>query len=295
MFRCTDCQKIYEQKPDYCDCGNNVFDELLSAVKVEKIKTKKSFKEQYPQVDRLMNSLDVLSVSVFLVCIILSILSLIFIQPSKEISENKPIINQSKTINSIPDIDKLWVTKVYSEKAEAFGSKSTTNEEKVNQTPQRKVIKKQQPKAQQSPKTQSQSSSSVKIKQTSSTVDSEKKETKQIFKENQVKEEKVVEKNIDEEMNNYKVALRQALFNNLEVTAITGSGDCVIEFSIAKDGKLINRNFTKQSQNASVNQTVYNMMMKLPYYYAPPKTYSGDKIKLHFVFDNGNYSISYIQ
>ena len=118
---------------------------------------------------------------------------------------------------------------------------------------------------------------------------------KEKLKESKVKEEKVVEKNIDEEMNNYKVALRQALFNNLEVTAITGSGDCVIEFSIAKDGKLINRNFTKQSQNASVNQTVYNMMMKLPYYYAPPKTYSGDKIKLHFVFDNGNYSISYIQ
>ncbi len=295
MFRCTDCQKIYEQKPDYCDCGNNVFDELLSAVKVEKIKIKKSFKEQCPQVVRLMYSLDVLSVLIFLSCIILSILSLIFIQPSKEISENNPIINQSKTIKSIPDIDKLWVTKVYSETSESFYSKPATTEENTTQTTQRKVIKKQQPKTQQSIKTQSQQSSSVNTKQTSSTGELEKKEVKQITKENQVKEEKVVEKTIDEEMNNYKVALRQALFNNLEVTAITGSGDCVVEFSIAKDGKLINRDFATQSQNATVNQAVYNMMMKLPYYYAPPETYNGEKIKLHFVFNNGNYSISYVK
>ena len=29
MFRCRECQTEYEVKPDYCDCGNDTFDEIL--------------------------------------------------------------------------------------------------------------------------------------------------------------------------------------------------------------------------------------------------------------------------
>ena len=28
MFICSDCQKKYDIKPDFCDCGNNVFEEI---------------------------------------------------------------------------------------------------------------------------------------------------------------------------------------------------------------------------------------------------------------------------
>lgn len=28
MFRCTDCNAEYKIKPDYCDCGNNMFNEI---------------------------------------------------------------------------------------------------------------------------------------------------------------------------------------------------------------------------------------------------------------------------
>ena len=28
MFRCKECQAEYETKPDYCDCGNDTFDEI---------------------------------------------------------------------------------------------------------------------------------------------------------------------------------------------------------------------------------------------------------------------------
>ena len=30
MFRCTDCGKEYETRPDYCECGNDNFDEVGS-------------------------------------------------------------------------------------------------------------------------------------------------------------------------------------------------------------------------------------------------------------------------
>ena len=98
----------------------------------------------------------------------------------------------------------------------------------------------------------------------------------------------------NEQLNNYKVALRQALFNNLAITSIVGSGECVITFAIQKDGKLIQRSFVQQSSNETVNKAVYNMMMKLPYYYAPPDGYNGEKIKIKFFFNNGVYEISYL-
>ena len=28
MYRCTECNAEYETKPQYCDCGNNIFEEI---------------------------------------------------------------------------------------------------------------------------------------------------------------------------------------------------------------------------------------------------------------------------
>ena len=42
MFKCTECGTEYEIKPDYCDCGNDTFEEIKPAavepapVKIEK-------------------------------------------------------------------------------------------------------------------------------------------------------------------------------------------------------------------------------------------------------------------
>ena len=27
MFKCTECEKLFNIKPDYCDCGNDLFEE----------------------------------------------------------------------------------------------------------------------------------------------------------------------------------------------------------------------------------------------------------------------------
>lgn len=93
---------------------------------------------------------------------------------------------------------------------------------------------------------------------------------------------------------NYKGAIRSALLAKLNVAAVQGSGDCAIEFSLDNSGKLINRNFIYKSQNKSVNDEVYLMLMRLPYYKTPPAHYNGEKIKLKFLFNNGYYEITFI-
>ena len=35
MFKCKECGAEYEIKPDYCDCGNDEFDEIKIADKIK--------------------------------------------------------------------------------------------------------------------------------------------------------------------------------------------------------------------------------------------------------------------
>ena len=94
-------------------------------------------------------------------------------------------------------------------------------------------------------------------------------------------------------MDRYKGSLRQALFSKLAVTSIQGVGNCEIEFSVDKSGKLLNRRFSKLSENKSLNDAVYNMLMSVPQYSPPPTEYNGEKIRISFSFDNGYYEVSY--
>lgn len=37
MYKCKECGTEYEIKPDYCDCGNNTFEEILSEQQTSKM------------------------------------------------------------------------------------------------------------------------------------------------------------------------------------------------------------------------------------------------------------------
>lgn len=114
-YKCTDCGQEYDIKPEFCDCGNNVFEEIQDA-KVENFnsvrnsapitdeKTDKKTYKEFPQ-----KRVDIPSLLIFITCIILSILSWIFIgrdiNTSKEMTTNEP---KTITNKQIPDINKLW-------------------------------------------------------------------------------------------------------------------------------------------------------------------------------------------
>ncbi len=94
------------------------------------------------------------------------------------------------------------------------------------------------------------------------------------------------------EMLQYKGSLRAAMFSKLPVASIQGSGTCSVQFSIDSTGKLVNRGFAQKSDNKSLNDAVYYMMMSVPKFSAPPSSYNGELIRMNFKFNNGAYEIS---
>ena len=90
----------------------------------------------------------------------------------------------------------------------------------------------------------------------------------------------------------YKGELRAALFSKFAAGSIPDSGSCEISFSVDKTGKLINRKFTRESDNKTLNDVVYYMLMSVPKYLPPPSEYNGETIRMKFVIEHGSYEIS---
>jgi len=111
-YKCKDCGQEYDIKPDFCDCGNNVFDEIIPAQTSQPATTKPA-----PHVETLQqehttykNHVDIPSLLIFFTCIILSILAWIFIgkDTAKEVITQETPPQKS---TQIPTIDKIWNSK----------------------------------------------------------------------------------------------------------------------------------------------------------------------------------------
>lgn len=297
MFICTECKSKYEQKPNYCDCGNDIFDEITEIeeekklstgfekeVNFEQTKPKKDFFEQYPGIKNFLDSLDILSTSIFAICIILSILAWIFIG-----KENPNVVKHKKTVvqtqrqikqKQIPDLDSFWNSSKPAiqkplDAEDIENAKPGTSQTEVEKTSE---ITKPSPER---TKIIAPSSIQKTLPKNGIVQPAKQKTTKQNISSN------------NEAMSQYKAALRQTLFSHLAVTSITGTGRCRVEFSVSSSGKILNRRFSKLSDNKSLNDAVYNMLMSVPQYYPPPAGYNGEKIGLSFYFNNGYYEVSY--
>ena len=96
-------------------------------------------------------------------------------------------------------------------------------------------------------------------------------------------------------LNTYKANLRQYLFSAFPILTVQGSGTASVGFSVSSEGKLINRRFVLQSDNKSLNDAMYHMLMKAPVYTAPPSCYKGEEFILEMKYNNGRYSFSYLK
>ena len=144
MFKCKECGAEYEEKPDYCDCGNDEFvqteeekqpvqqsvkinaDKIMPDKKMadEKPKPqpatsfsnktftppprKMTFEEKYPSLSRMIKSLDPVSLAIFSICLVFSCYIIFFAwnpDTTNVISEEKTEITVPK---NIPSIDKIW-------------------------------------------------------------------------------------------------------------------------------------------------------------------------------------------
>lgn len=324
MFKCTVCSKEYEIKPDYCDCGNDTFDEIVEA---------KLLEEDFEGEKRKFPTKKVLSILIFILCIISSILVWEINPPSQNTDKTvqKPSTEQKQ---GIPDIDKIWNSTPPKKTSQKKDNVITVYEKPLPQPVQqvaqqtnpkplvqniKKVLQKpapvqkpqqvakprqtqQKPKQQQVQKPKTHPQQVSKPKQTSQTTSKAQPTTQKQPAQSVTKpvqrvstpvQKTTVPKMDATAWTNYKNSLRLALLSKLDLVKISGEGDCVVEFSLDNSGKLLNRHFVYKSQNKSVNDQVYLMLMKLPTYKTPPAGYNGEKIRIKFYINNGYYEISF--
>ena len=133
MFKCKECGSEYDTKPDYCDCGNDTFDEIVvqetsnpvTPQKTEQVKTsepkppvsqkvysnetKKTSSGQYSELNRLKNIFDPISSVFLLVCVITSLVVLFFVgNPKEELQAPEQPANVEAPKLNIPSIDSFW-------------------------------------------------------------------------------------------------------------------------------------------------------------------------------------------
>lgn len=95
MFKCTVCQKLHQTHIDYCDCGNDTFEEIAG-----------DKSSSYSNTNLVP---DIMSGVIFASCILLSCYVIFFTGPKEIKSAPKPVSQevQNQTAD-IPDIDSIW-------------------------------------------------------------------------------------------------------------------------------------------------------------------------------------------
>ena len=277
MYKCSDCGAEYKVKPDYCDCGNDNFIEIKEE--------KKEFKLKPVNIDP--------SIWVLVGCLILSLLVIMFFANPKQQEETvKKQVTKQVSEKKIPDIETFWDnTPVKVKTVET--TETTVVEEKSE--PQKTLTQWFKPKSEQVQQKTVQQNKTVQTKTvtktTSATNGKQTQTTTKTTTTNVAKKPATKTISNSTEVLNYKYRLRNALFAKLNYNQINGSGKCGIQFSVNSEGKLINRAFTFQSDNKSLNDEVYKMMMRMPVYKTPPQGYKGELIKITIEFNNDEYEV----
>lgn len=308
MYKCKECGTEFETKPEYCDCGNDTFDEIMTNDNVddfesehldspqkeiiEPIQQMQQAEIQVPERSstKIKNNTDITSLVIFSICIILSLLVLFVIGNPKESVDSQN--NRDLKVNSkieIPSIDILW-----------------NNAPNVNSENTTKSIQKTNSIENQSIQTNKISENSIskpvknedkqQIKQTNNTTKTtisqnrNKNSSKLTAVQNQTPAKNTAEQK--QELQNYKMRLRNNIATKIDFASVIGDGNCSISFTLDKNGKLTNRKFSKQSENDSLNDAVYNAMMKTPVYNVPPTLYKNEILHLNVKIVNGNFEVS---
>ena len=140
MYKCKDCGQEYDIKPDYCDCGNDVFKEIMPTSASDSKQTQEPAAQgplpspaimQFNQTNIPKSSVnamsplkktenapkfkvDLASLMIFLLCIVLSVLSLIYIgkdsleklaQEENQPRDTKALLTPTA---NLPSINSIW-------------------------------------------------------------------------------------------------------------------------------------------------------------------------------------------
>lgn len=285
MFKCKECGCEYKDKPEFCDCGNDEFEEIDEVLQEVPQKVQQKVSSVKPTL--LKQTIEPYAIAVFIFCVVLSFVVLFFIgnpkdQPSRE--SKQEVIN-----TQIPSIDKLW-------------NSSTMGVEKYNQPekiipvqPQPKKVEKNLPKT--ILKKESTKNTSITKVENKLPKKEEKKVSTPITTQPKVvtPQKSPISKNTVtnvQELNNYKIQLRNRIASRIDFTQVIGDGSCAISFTISSEGALANRKFLKQSDNDTLNDVVFNAMLATPSFSKPPVGYKGETLKLGVKIYSGQFEVS---
>lgn len=258
-----------------------------------------------------------LFVAIFIFSFISILAIILIVRAFMAPSNNTPKVVKPQVVKeiTIPDVDSYWIDSksklsnatnsvsevevVASADKQDVSILSSVQVQEKNTTSAQKPQPQQVQKAKKPKQTDSKSQKTeVKKTQTKPQDVQPKQKDKQASatqKETNVQKSAIAVKNTNsvKELSDYKVALRKRLFSVFPILNVSGFGSATIGFTISKDGKLLNRHFVKQSDNKSLNDAMYHMLMRTPSFNPPPESYSGEQIILRMDYNNGSYSFSY--
>lgn len=113
MFRCLECNLIYKVKPQYCECGNDTFEEFVpEGSSNTSIKSCfKDFRKRWESKTREEKTLTSAK-TFFIICIILALFVLLFAgnaasKPTSTSNKKADSIEKTSPVK-IPNIDRIW-------------------------------------------------------------------------------------------------------------------------------------------------------------------------------------------
>ena len=289
MFVCQDCLKEYSVKPDFCDCGNNIFNEVEVAAVIENVEKVKgqTFLDQYPYLEKSMESLDVLSCIIFIALLILSIVSWFVIGNygtagsllAKHVSHNN--VKQNKP--SV-DINSLWddtqpkpvVQKIANSTSEPVIQEEPQNNQNESEPQPEQNVQESIPKP------------NIVINKTHDNLSAPVlpmiKKTVSVIQNNTASEPSYNAPKVEESLDHYLDRLRRMIDSNWDREALSG-GWVVIQFRISKDGNLYNINIRNSSGYAPLEQSAMHAIYMSRHFDPPPSTYNGGYLPQAFEMD----------
>ena len=328
MYKCSECELEYDLKPDYCECGNDVFlnkEEPKEEPVQDKIINEKPIKEdiieqksQNPNSDELLTDLfhrenidnnyekqslgdflseidfkEKVSWIIFVLCILCSIFSIKFLGNGILNAQNNTTheIKPVEVVKNIPTIDSLWEDTAPTQQSQP----SLTQPAQPVTTPtkpQKFTPARPQPVAKPKHVTQK-PVAPLHVAQkpiiNKPVVYTPIQPSKPIIHKTQPV---VNYANRLKELNDYKIKLRNTIASDIDFASIIGDGECTVKFKISTSGVLKDKSFERLSSNDSINAVVHSAIVKNPSYIAPPIGYKGEFLRLCVKMTGQNYEVT---
>ncbi len=322
MYKCKECGTEFETKPDYCDCGNDTFDEILpqeqqlddknspstdkndmwveengfgypiNEESYNKMKNKSNALQE-PQVTTVKNNTPKIkpyAIIIFVLCLILSVLVILFAWNPKQSDkiQNSDSVTETEQ-KQIPDLEKIWNNKL-----PEVSARQENKPKEHKETVQRKTTPEVKSISQSKPQT-----TKVTLNKKPQTSKTSAKQTQPVTKNTSQTKPQTVTKTVKQTVNanpqeiaNYKIKLRNHIASKISFASVVGDGTCTFSFSVASNGELTNKKPVSLSDNESLNEAVYNALRQVYSYSTPPTGYKSETLKLTVKMYSNNFEVS---